>query len=611
LRAFFRALWRGLDGLRKVLHLLLLLILFGLVVGALRTSLPTLPTEAALVIRPEGAIVEQLSGDPLRRAIESYRGGDRSETLIWDLTDAIDAARDDDRVRALVLDLDTFAGAGQPTLEEVARSIDAFRESGKKVVAHATVYLQDAYYLASHADEIYVDPLGFVLIDGYERFVLFYRQALDKLGIDINVFRVGAYKSAVEPFTRNDMSPEDREETTAYLESLWATYQSAVTKARNFEEGAVSRYVAGIADEVAAQRGDGAQVAVDAKLVTGVRSRPEVEQRLVELVGEDADDETYRNVSLQEYLRVVRAERALKTGTKPVVAVVVASGELLDGWQPAGIIGGDSTAELIRDARRDGNVKALVLRVDSPGGSMYAAEALHREIEAFKATGRPVVASMADVAASGGYYISAPADEIFASPATITGSIGVFAPVPNVSRALEKIGVSVDGVGTTPLSGQLRLDRPLGPDVSRFLQATVEHSYEVFLERVAVGRGKTRDEVDAVAQGRVWSGTDAQRVGLVDTLGGFDAAIESAAKRAELEPGSYAIEFIEPQLTWAEQLALNLEVTAARWVSVRTGAAPFSGLAQRLDPIALEVERWSRLMDSGTSALAYCFCVPP
>lgn len=611
MRAFFGALWRGLDGLRKFLHLVLLLLLFGIVVGALRTTIPVLPSKAALVIRPEGQIVEQLTGDPFERALAKLQGSLRSETLVWDLTDAITAARDDDRIQALVLDLDLFTGAGQPTMQELTTAIDAFRASGKKVIAQGSVYLQAPYYLAAHADEIYVDPLGFVLIDGFDRYVMYYKGALDKLGVDMNVFRVGAYKSAVERYTRTDMSAEDREESLAYLGAMWSGYQEEVQKARQLPADAIAKYVAGVAGALAGQGGDGAKLALDAGLVTGIRTSIEVENELAELVGRDDDNDSYRSVDVDDYLRVVYAEEKLKGDGKPVIGVVVAAGEMLDGYQPAGTIGGESTARLIREARLDDDVKALLLRIDSPGGSMFAAEQIHREIEALKAEGKPVIVSMGDVAASGGYYIAAPADEIWARPTTITGSIGIFATIPTVNRTLDKIGVTVDGVGTTAWAGQLRIDRPLGKEAGQFLQATVEHGYSVFLDRVAAGRGKTSGEIDVVAQGRVWAGVDAKRIGLVDHLGGFDDALDAAAALAGVAKGEYDVEFIEPGLSWAEELALQVKTRMVLAFADLGGKLPGSALARvakQLDPVAAELERWSRL-SSANHLYAYCFCL--
>jgi protease-4 len=563
------------------------------------------PTKAALVIAPEGEIVDQLSGDPIERAIYQARGQGRNETLVWDVVDAIHAAAKDKRIPAIVIDTENFSGAGQPTLEELARALRDFRASGKKVIAYGTAYGQAQYYLAAQADEVYVDPFGMVLIDGYEAYHMFYKDALDKLGVDINVFRVGAYKSAVEVYSRTNMSPEAKEETAVYLNSLWSSYQAATTKARKLRPDAVSSYVATLADQVATRK-PAAEVALNAGLVTGVKSRLEVEKRVIDMVGEDEDSGSFKSVSVQDYVRVVHAEKKVSSGGTPKIGVIVASGEILDGDQPPGTIGGSSTARLIREARIDDDVKAVVLRVDSPGGSMLAAEEIHREILALKAAKKPFVVSMGDLAASGGYYIAAPADEIWASPATITGSIGIFAVIPTVSRTLSKIGVSVDGVGTTPLSGQLRLDRPLGDEAKKFLQATIERGYEEFLGRVSSGRRKSRDQVDAIAQGRVWSGADAKRLGLVDQLGSFDDAVKAAARRANLK--SYNLEFVEPSLSWAQELALQVRMMAVKTLfTLDERTKRLLRVAETLDPLEKEVDRLSR-MSVPNRLYAYCFC---
>lgn len=605
-RAILHGLWRGLDGLRKFLHLLLLLILFGFVLGALQSTLPSIPPRAALVVAPEGEIVEQLSGDPIERAIAQAGGRRRSETLLWDLTEAIRGAAKDERIQAIVLDLDELDGAGQPTLQELVAAIGEFRATGKKVIAYGLDYTRDRYFIAAHADEIYVDPLGFVFIDGYERFRMYFKDALEKLGIEMNVFRVGAFKSAVEIFTRTDMSPEERKESLAYLGTLWSSYQEATTKARDLEADAVQRYASTLADAFAAAGGDGAAVALQAGLVTGVKSRLEVERRLIELVGEDASTGSFNAVSYDDYVVVMRAEKRLAGDKKPRIGVIVASGEILDGEQPPGTIGGESTARLIREARMNDKVRAVVLRVDSPGGSMFAAEQIYREIEALKAAGKPVIASMGDLAASGGYYISAPADEIWASPSTLTGSIGIFAIIPTFDRTLGKLGINVDGVGTTELSGQLRLDRPLGKHAQRLLESTVQRGYEEFLARVAAGRDQPREAIDAVAQGRVWSGQDAKQIGLVDQLGSFQDAVEAAAARAGLT--DYTVEFIQPKLTWAQQLALNVKAWAIRTVfQADENTRRWMQTTRQLDPIQREVERLSRF-SVPNRLYAYCFC---
>jgi len=605
---FFRGVWRGLDGLRRFLHLLLLLALFGFLIGALRGAIPHVPAKAALVIHPQGRIVEQLASDPIERAFSQASGRGEIQTLLWDVTEAIDAAAKDKRVQALVLELDDMQGAGQPALEEIAASLARFRAAGKKVVAQATTYSQSQYYLAAQSDEVYLDPFGTVLIEGFERYRMYFKGALEKLSVDMHLFRVGAYKSAAETYVRKDMSAEDREESLTYLNALWRGYQGAVGTARKLPDGALPGYANGFVETLKTARGNAAQVALDAGLVTALKSRPEVEQRVIELVGEDHDSHSYNAIGLSDYMRVVKAERNTGKDRDRRIAVIVASGEILDGTQPPGSVGGESTARLIHDARLNDKVRAVVLRIDSPGGSVMASEQIYREVLALKAAGKPVVVSMSTVAASGGYYIAAPADEIFASATTITGSIGIFATLPTVDRALDRLGITVDGVGTTALSGAQRLDRPLTPALAGYVQSQIEYGYEQFLGHVATGRGKTRDQIHEIAQGRVWIGSDALRIGLVDTLGGYAEAVKSAAKRAKLGE-DYRVDRVEAELSWAQQLALQMRVDVARLAGSVVGAplGRLTALPAALSPLEAEVSRFRRLAAPNRS-YAYCFC---
>jgi protease IV len=604
-RSFFSGLWRGLDGLRKALHLILLLVIFGVIFGLLRGSVPLVPAKAALLIAPDGPLVEQLSGDARARALNEALGSERQEALLWDLTDSIHAGVSDKRIQVLALDLDKLEGATQPALAELATAIREFRASGKKVIAYGVELTQERYYLAAQADEIYLDPMGFVLVQGYDRYRTYLKDALDKLGVDINVFRVGTFKSAVETYTRTNMSPEDREESRVYLTALWDTYQQEVTRARKLAPDALSKYVDSFMQTVPAAKGDAAKIALGDGLVTGIKTRLEVEQRLTQLVGENDAGDSFSEISSTDYLRVVKADKKLNLG-KAKIGVIVAEGEILDGDQAPGTIGGESTSRLIREARFDKDVKALVLRVDSPGGSVLASEQIYREIVAVRAAGKPVIVSMGGYAASGGYYISAPADEIWANPATITGSIGIFAIIPTVDKTLGKIGVSVDGVGTTALSGQVRLDRPLSEGAKAVLQAVTTHGYDEFVARVASGRKKSTEAVNEIAQGRVWAGVDAKRVGLVDELGSFNDAVKAAARRAKLT--SYTTKFIEPKLTWAETLAMNLKNSLTRaFVRANPDQAALRDLAQRFDPVTHQVALLSRF-SVPNHLYAYCFC---
>jgi protease-4 len=416
------------------------------------------------------------------------------------------------------------------------------------------------------------------------------------------------------------MSAEDKEESLAYLNGLWLNYCTAVAEARGLDPEDISRYVANLVPAMQAAKGDSAKVALDAKLITGIKSSLEVEQRVALLVGaasgpenldkieagESDAGQSYNSTSFDDYLRVVHAEKAARAMGRQRIGVVIASGEILDGSQSPGTVGGETTAELIRAAREDDRVRAIVIRVDSPGGSAFASEQIYREVRAAQAAGKPVVVSMGDVAASGGYYIASSADEIWAHPATITGSIGIYAAIPTFQNTLKKVGVNVDGVGTTSLSGQLRVDRPLGEDAKILLQSLLERGYEVFLSHVAEGRKKTRDEVHAIAQGRVWIGTDAKANGLVDQLGLFDQAVKSAAKRAGLGD-DYDVERIEPALTWAEELALSIKVWLAEDVGEVAAKVPAMQVSRQLEPLARELERWTR-MNARDHRYTYCFC---
>jgi protease-4 len=603
-----------LDVLRRVLHLLLMLVLLMLIIVAVRGSAPRLPERGALVVHPGGEIVEQLAGEPLQRAISEARGESAPQTLLWDLTRAIRSAATDSHIQALLIETDDITHVGQPELEELAGAIGEFRASGKKVIAHGSYFLQGQYYLAAQADEIYLDPFGFVLLPGYDRYRMYFKDAIDKISVDVHLVRAGKFKNAAEPFTRRDMSDEERQESVAYLQSLWLGYRTAVGAARHMDPGALSSYADGYSAAVQKAGGDLAGVAKAAGLVTALRTDGEVAKRMAELVGAEDDKRGFQGVTAEDYLHALRPDDRSRHGADSAVGVIMASGTMLDGQQPSGTIGGESTSALLRRARLDSSIKAVVLRIDSPGGSVLAAEQIYREVQLLRAAGKPVIASMGDLAASGGYYIAAPADEILASANTITGSIGVFTTVPTFDRALAKLGVHVDGVGTTAMSGTLRLDRPLQPATEAILQSSVDHAYAQFVERVAGGRRKTPSAVDAIAQGRVWAGRDALRLGLIDRIGGYDDAVQAAAKHGRLGK-DYDVRVIEPELSFTEQLLLNARGTFATLLHV-AGLGPSTSLAAQLRmqlgpelaPLEREIARWQSIAATPQHAVAYCFC---
>jgi protease-4 len=604
-------IWRALDRLRRLLHLILLLGLFLLLVVSAIGERVYIPGTAALVIAPRGVLVDQLSGDALQRALARAQGAPLQETLVRDIVDSLRAARDDERIKGVVLDLDGMTGAGLSKLQEIAAELRRFKESGKPVVAVGDGFTRDQYYLAAQADDVYMHPMGMVLVDGYSRFLPYYKSLLDKLYVDVNVWTVGEYKSFVEPITRDDMSPQDEEASRVFLDGLWSAYMTDVTAARGLAAPAIQQYADDIVTLLSEAGGDMARLAVDYGLVDELLTRDAMRERIRAAIGEEQrpgrQPDVYSEVPLETYVAWLRTE-AVPEAQPNKIAVIVASGTILDGTQLPGTIGGDSTSELIRQARADSAVKALVLRVDSGGGSAFASDVILRELVRFQETNRPVVVSMGSVAASGGYWIAMAADEIWASPTTLTGSIGVGATMPTIPRALDWLGVHVDGVGTTKLASGTDIRRPIGESMKSLIELWIRHTYADFVGKVAEHRERSIDEIESAAQGRVWTGADALSRGLVDKLGGLPDAIESAAELAGLEDGSYMLDYIEQEIGFAERLVLSMtaKIVAAterlvglpRWPATVTQA-----LESALEPVAF----MDRLNDP-RGVYAYCFC---
>lgn len=601
-----RLFWQGLDQARRIVVNLLFLVLLAALIGWLIVDdTPRVPETTALLVAPYGNLVEELSGETNENAVLALLGEERPETLLRPLLEAIEAAKDDDRVQALVLDTDRLSGAGLSKLQTLRAAIDRFKESGKRVIATADYYSQTQYYLASAADEIYIHPMGLVLLTGYGSYRSYYKEALDKLQIDWHVFRVGEYKSAVEPYLRSDMSPAARESRQRWLSILWQAYTDDVEKSRSLVPGSVNLYSSSFADLLAEHDGNAASVALSAGLVDHVAHRDQVRQRLIELVGED-EDRSFNRISHGSYLKAVKRPQEKSDNE---LAVVVARGAIYDGRRAPGRIGGDTTAQVIRQARESDSVKALVLRVDSPGGSAFASEIIRREVELTQAAGKPVVASMSSVAASGGYWISMSADEIWAQPTTITGSIGIYAMFPTYPRTLERFGVHNDGVGTGPFAGTLRPDRRLPEEAARAMELMIEQGYNEFIEGVAAGRGKTPEEVDEVARGRVWAGADAVELGLVDHLGGLEEAIASAAKLADLGE-DYRVSYLQQERDWRSRVLDWLVHAVIAYVG------PLPSLHALLGPgtevMGEVIEDLGSLQEFGdpNGFYAYCFCEP-
>lgn len=525
----FYYVWCWLDAVRRTVFNLVFLVVIAAVIALIWRPTPELPGDSVLVLRPAGSLVEQARIEaPLELLSPSGRA---SQTSLGHLLEAVNSARDDVRIKALVLETDDLAVDGLSKISELRAAIEDFKLSGKPVLARGERFTQGQYYLASVADEVHMSPDGFVLLRGLARFVSYFKNALDSLGVKVHVFRVGEYKSFSEPFTRSDMSDQDRASTHDLLDGIWSVFRADISASRGIELVALDHYVMDYGAALAASAGDAAQAALAAGLIDQLSTRDEWRATLRQrFAAADDEDEGFGGVSVERYLADVR-HAPTADGR---VAVLVAQGPILDGAGTPGSLGGDSFARLIREAREDDSIKALVIRIDSPGGSAWASELIRRELEVTRAAGKPVIASMSSTAASGGYWIAAGADEIWAHPLTLTGSIGIFAMFPEFSEPLERLGVTVDGVSTGPLAGAFDPRRPLEPLAAEAMQIAIDHGYRRFIDTVADARDMSAHDVDRVARGQVWTGEAASKLGLVDHLGGLDAAVAGAASRANL-----------------------------------------------------------------------------
>lgn len=599
----FRSLWRLLNFTRLMLvNLLFLLVVLVIVFSVSQSETPSTPIEGALTLNLSGVLVEQhTQTDPTVQLLRQMDKGDEqpSEIVLSDLLWAIKSAGNDDRIKALVIKPQGLQGASLSKLQEVTAAIDAFKESGKPVIAMADYYSQGAYLLAAHADHVLLNQSGAVLIEGLGVYQTYFKSALEKLNITPHVFKVGTYKSFVEPYTRDEMSPESKEANQRWLDQLWQSYVADVAEQREIEPDAVAPNKEHFLELLRKAGGNAASYALDNGLVDQLATRDEMTQAVIKEVGE-ADDHGWKGVGLKEYLAAI-PEQYPQSG-KDEVGLITASGAIMDGVQPAGTIGGDSLADLLAEARRDDQVKAVVLRVDSPGGSAFAAEQIRAELLALKQAGKPVVISMGSYAASGGYWISADADKIFASPTTLTGSIGVFGMFATIDKALSQYGVHTDGVGTTDFVG-VGLTRALPDHVGEAIQLSVEDTYQRFVGLVGKGRGLSPEEAEKAAEGRVWTGQDAKALGLVDEFGNLDDALKAAADLANLK--SWQVTPIAPEESARDKFLRELFDSSAQALAPHLQSWLPAGLGKALLEMNRTLDPLTRFNDpQGT----YAFC---
>ena len=608
IRRFFGFLWRGIDFSRRLVLNLLFLLIVGIVLFAWLSSdrPPRLAPDTALVVNIQGDVVEEYSVGAQEAAIAEALGRDRFETRLRDVLAVLDAAARDPQISRVVLVLDEMGSAGLATLRELGAAVERVRGAGKPVVAWAESYTQGQYFLAAHADEVYMHPSGALLIRGLGGTRGYYKDLLDKLGVKINTFQAGRYKSFGEPFTRTGPTPE-AQEADAYLHNgLWSTWLADVERARKLKAGSVMAAINDLPQRLQATEGDLAQLVLREKLVDGLKRRDEFRAMMLERGAPRSDDdaETFRQISMYEYLRY-----ADRPAIGSAVGVIVAQGEIVDGDAQRGTIGSRAVVELIQRAREDDDIKALVVRVDSPGGSAFASELIREQLALTRKAGKPVVVSMGDVAASGGYWIAMGGDEVIADAATITGSIGVFALIPNFTGTMEKVGVNTGGVGTTWIAEATDLTRPLDKRLAQVAESSIGHTYREFLEVVAKNRKATPDKINEVAQGRVWTGVQAKERGLVDQLGGLDTAVKSAARRASLGD-DFRVEYIEHE---PRGLDRYLSLFFGQLGAALRDDFGWDGLARALLDAApprtpRELVLLLQTKDQPARALSYCFC---
>jgi len=555
IRRFFRFIGNIVTGIRYLFSLLFVGLFLMVIVGMFAEDIQPIPDKGALYLAPSGVLVDQKTyTDPFDQIFMGNSQQD-SETLVRDVIEALDTARIDSRITHLLLDTDYMAGGGISKLEEISTALLRFKKSGKPIIAVGDNFNQQQYFLAAHADEILLNPLGSVSITGFGLYNSYFKEALDKLNINMHVFRVGDYKSAVEPFLRNNMSPNVKQENRELVDSLWQFYSSQVEHLRGLPDGAIDDFANNLHLKLQAANGDTSALAKQQNLVDQIATRTQMFAYLNEVL--PGTDGEFDSINMKAYLNHNRLTSRTSAAAKAhKVALVVAKGSIVDGEQPEGTIGGDTLASIFARLRDEDEVKAVVLRIDSGGGSAFASDIIRDAISATQKKGIPVVVSMGSYAASGGYWIAADADRVLALSTTLTGSIGVFGIVPTVEDSLAALGVYSDGVGTTNIAGMMRLDRPMSKQSEMIFQAGVDNIYTRFISLVADGRNSTPAAVHEIAQGRVWTGEKALGLGLVDQLGDLNDAIKVAAELANL--AEYEVDYRRKPLTVYEQLLMEM-----------------------------------------------------
>ena len=602
-----KLLWSFLGLLRKVIGMASFLVVLVFLLSLFSSRLPTIHNNSVLIVDPQGQLVDQLQGDAYERAVNEVFGEITSEVLVDDVVEALYYAKNDPRITLIVLRLDQLSGGGLSKLERIGIALDEVRESEKKIIAYADYYSQESYYLAARVNEIYLHPEGIFFPDGYSYYSNYYKDLINKIKVDWNIFRAGAYKTAVEPFIRNNMSAESMDSRSRIAGNLWNKYETDVISVRNLSDKSISNYARDLLDDIEKEKTNVASIAYEMNLFDGLLTKDQVDLQISEELNIAKVDFNEHTIAFNDYLAVMRLDEN-SVDYEDNIAIIVASGEILNGKQAPGLIGGESTAMLLKKALYDESIHGVMLKIDSPGGSAFASEQILEQVIALQAAQKPVVVLMGSVAASGGYWIAMSADKIFASPVTITGSIGVFAMFPTLQNSLAELGIYTDGSGTNQWSGSFRVDREMSSEVKRLVQSQVDYGYDEFINKVSKHRNIPKDTVRTVAEGQIWTGAEALDNGLIDALGGFNDALNEIEALTNLSETEYGLIYLQQEISPTESLAISFLNTLH---SLDITFLKSSSMSPAFDYLNSQIEQfmlpWMRFNDP-KGLYAYCFC---
>ena len=607
IKNLFGFIWTNLGRLRRFLNGLLLFLFFSAFLVLLIPIKYDVKDRSILLINLKGELVEQLQGDPFERAADEFFGEIRNETLVQDVIDTLEYAKTDKRISLIILRLDEFTYGGLSKLERIANMIDSLRDNDKEIIAFAESYNRSSYYLAARTNKVLLHPDGYITPEGFSFYSNYYSDLIDKIKVEFNIFRVGSFKSAIEPFIRNNMSDESRETRLRLAKEFWYKYEKDIVASRKLIDNGLNKYSKDLMKEIEGTEKNIATIALSNNIVDELITKNQLLNNLKKEYQLDDDELEERMISMNNYLSALKSENA-EQERENNVGIIIASGQILDGNQPPGLIGSDSLISIIKEAQEDESVKALVLRIDSPGGSAFASEEILEQLIEYKSTEKPLIISIGSVAASGGYWIAMAGDKIFASEVSITGSIGIFAMLPTIHNTLAEIGIYNDGVTSNDINTDFYIDRELSPDLKKIIQSQIEHGYRTFVNKVAIHRDMKPSQVENIAEGQVWTGKEALNNGLIDQIGGLDEAVLEAASLAKIDSLNYGIKLIEDDFSGTRLFSKSIIETLSAFGFNYQYSKNEKNPIHKIDSFIQK--RISLLMrfNDPKGIYAYCFC---